>query len=272
MRIKFKFLQTDGVPLTADLMDEVQNAYAILNVLGDVTGHLTILAGCELQGSLVTPGVVVINGDVLYFEGGTVYDKVFIYQEDVTKIFKNQQAKVLIEKKTVKFGDSLITYNWAEFVRIQTLKSIKENLATKAEQSVVNNILERLTVLERKTAPIQPGGIIWAWRKPLSDIPAGWHECVDFRGKTLVGVDPADPDFNTVMAEFGEKMHQLTIAELARHYHDVAEYAGQPGMNYNHISATVMGGASPRTQPTGGDQPHNNVQPSKMVYFIEYIG
>lgn len=272
MRLNFKFLQTDGVPLTADLMDDLQNAYTVFNVLGDVAGHLTILSGCEIQGTLVTPGIVVINGDVLYFEGGTISSTVYIHQQDIQKIFKNQQAKVLIEKKTVKFGNAAITYNWVDFVRIQTLKSIKESLATKAEQAAVADLITRVQILEKKTAPIISGGVIMAWRRPLSELPAGWQECIDFRGKTLVGVDPADPDFNTVMAEFGEKMHQLTIAELARHYHDVAEYAGQPGMNGNHLSAGTNGGSSPRTQATGGDQPHNNVQPSKMVYFIEYIG
>lgn len=272
MRLNFKFLQTDGVPLTADLMDDIQQAYSIFNVLGDIAGNLTILSGCEMQGSLVTPGIVVINGDVLYFEGGTVYSTVFITQEDITKVFKNQQAKVLIEKKTVKFGDASVTYNWTDFVRIQTLRSIKESLATKAELATVINLVERVMILEKKTAPIKPGGTVWPWRVSLGEIPVGWKECTDFRGKTLVGVDPADPDFGTIMAEFGTKKHKLLESEMPIHVHGIAEYAGSPGMNNNHLSASTNGGASPRTTPAGGDQPHNNVQPSKMVYFIEYIG
>lgn len=272
MRLNFKFLQTDGLPLTADLMDDIQEAYSIFNVLGDIAGNFTILSGCEISGTLVSPGIVVINGDVLYFEGGTVYGTVFISQEDISKVFKNQQAKVLIEKKTVKFGDASVTYNWTDFVRIQTLRSIKESLATKAELSTVLNLVERVMLLEKKTAPIKPGGTVWPWRVSLGEIPVGWQECIDFQGKTLVGVDPADPDFDEIMSEFGEKKHLLTIPEMPIHTHDIAEYAGQPGMNGNHINAPLSGGASPRTQPTGGDQPHNNVQPSKMVYFIEYIG
>lgn len=272
MRLNFKFLQTDGVPLTADLMDEIQNAYSIFNVLGEVAGNFTILSGCEMQGTLVSPGIVAINGDVLYFEGGTAYSSVYIHRENITKVFKNQQAKVLIEKKTVKFGDAAETYNWTDFVRLQTLRSIKESLATKAELSTVINLVERVMLLEKKTAPIQPGGAVWVWRKPLSEIPVGYKECEDFRGKTLVGVDPNDPDFDEVMSEFGEKKHKLTEPEMPSHYHGIAEYAGSPGMNSNHLSASTNGGASPRTTSAGGDQPHNNVQPSKMVYFIEYIG
>lgn len=273
MRLNFKFMQTDGVPLTADLMDQIQEAYAIFNVIGNIAGSLTILSGCEINGTSVSPGIVVIDGDVLFFEGGTVYQKVFIHQEDIYKTFKNQVSKVLIEKKTVKFGDATTTYNWDSFIRIDTLKQIKENLALKANQSDLDDALADIAILKMKTAPIINGGIVLPWFKDVSEIPVGWKEALDIRGKTIVGLDPNDPTFSTLGAAVGSKTHVLTQAELPAV--NLQQTILQP---YNGIE--TPGGFAGSTDwkfrnwvlnvPLGGqNQPHNNIQPSTIANFIE---
>jgi hypothetical protein len=86
MRLNFRFLQTDGVPLTADLMDVLQQAYAIFNVLGDIAGNLTILKGCEVNGTFVESGIVVINGDVLFLKEAA-FTIMYLYIKKILKRF-----------------------------------------------------------------------------------------------------------------------------------------------------------------------------------------
>jgi hypothetical protein len=89
-------------------------------------------------------------------------------------------------------------------------------------------------------------------------------------GKTLVGIDATDTDFDTVEETGGEKTHALTEAELAEHNHD-----GLPV----HSSATVVGTTSTgywridsnstigETGNAGSGTAHNNLQPYIVTYM-----
>lgn len=137
MKLDINFLQTGGVPLTNDLMANIMDAMKLYDVLGDVTGNFTILSGCEpVAGSttVVSAGVVVINGEVLPFEGGSIFNKVYIHTEDVYKTFEDQTSKLLVKKKTVKFGSAVVEYNWADFTRITTLKDMMDIIEDKQDQ------------------------------------------------------------------------------------------------------------------------------------------
>lgn len=64
---------------------------------------------------------------------------------------------------------------------------------------------------------------------------------------------------------YGERMHQLTVDELAKHRHSVIWHASSAIDN----SYAVGAGSSPVADSTsyaGMDKPHNNVQPCKAVY------
>ena len=275
MRINIKFLQTDGVPLTNDLMDTLQEAFQIFSVIGDMAGNLTILSGCEITGSTVAPGVVAIDGDVLRFEGGLISDTVYIETEQIRKTFENQTDKVLIEKKTVKFGNALTTYNWSEFVKLDTIKELMAKINNGVTIAQYNALLSEIELLKLKTAPIINGGIIFPFRRPANEIPTGWKECIDFRGKTIVGRDPNDTDFANLGNTVGTKTHTLSINEMPDHDHDYDEIGnnsvggvpGPPGgydggNNRFHIRKL-------KTTSKGGNQPHNNIQPSRIVNYIE---
>lgn len=91
-------------------------------------------------------------------------------------------------------------------------------------------------------------------------------------GRVPVGVDSTQSEFMNVETEGGEKTHKLTIDEIPGHYHvydrrllywGEAELAGAIG------TGQANGGQSSRsnTQFTGGDQPHNNLQPYITCYM-----
>lgn len=99
------------------------------------------------------------------------------------------------------------------------------------------------------------------------------------QGRTLVGVDTSDSDFNVVKKTGGEKAHTLTVAELAEHKHTLwfTAASGDLGTNthyHNYGEGLAFGinnqrlyGRSDMIDNSGGGQAHNNMPP----YFTCYI-
>lgn len=97
-------------------------------------------------------------------------------------------------------------------------------------------------------------------------------------GRVPVGLDSDDTDFNEVGKTYGEKDHTLLEEELAEHVHKGLEFwnkavtfdAGS-GEGYNlQYGNSINPGyvAELWTNESGGNQPHNNVQPSIVVKYI----
>ena len=90
------------------------------------------------------------------------------------------------------------------------------------------------------------------------------------KGRTLVGVDTSQTEFNTVKKTGGEKVHKLTISEMPSHNHSTPNT-----LRYESTSTWWIGGTggttiavdNKATGSTGGGQAHNNLQP----YFTCYI-
>ena len=95
----------------------------------------------------------------------------------------------------------------------------------------------------------------------------------NIKGRSLVGVDPDDTDFNVVGATGGEKTHTLTIDEMPSHNHSVNTiYPFVNGGNRtavaNSNSNNVTGTAGDVVLNAGGGQAHNNLSPYAAVNFI----
>ena len=271
MRYNFKFLQTGGVPLTNDLMALIEEAYGIFEVLSLLSGNLTILSGCEIIGTNVSPGIVAIEGKLYYFEGGSIVSTVYIHTEEIQKTFEDQTTKTLIEKRTVKFGTGAVNYNWADFVKLKTLKEIQskvDNSVTQQEFAVAKADIE---LLKLKTAPIINGGVVWAWFKPVAEIPAGWKECTNVRGKTIVGWNPDDADFSTIGNSAGNKTIQLTVSQLPKikfQYTRTLPWAGNSGGGFGG-GGNQFEISSQNTNELGNNSPINIMIPHIIAAFIE---
>ena len=87
-------------------------------------------------------------------------------------------------------------------------------------------------------------------------------------GRTLVGVDTSQTEFDTVEKTGGEKTHTLTIDEMPSHSHDAKGWAAviDGSGSYKTLGAEGVS-RTYSTDATGGGQSHNILQPYITVYM-----
>ena len=96
----------------------------------------------------------------------------------------------------------------------------------------------------------------------------------DLKGKTTVGLNSSDTDFNAIGKSGGEKTHKLTVSEMPKHNHvsNSLPYASADVNGVNRLAASSGGGTNftVKTQivDAGGDGSHNNLQPYVTTNYI----
>nr|DAI08410.1 MAG TPA: baseplate wedge protein [Bacteriophage sp.] len=88
-------------------------------------------------------------------------------------------------------------------------------------------------------------------------------------GRTLIGVNTSDDDFDKVEKTGGEKEHILTIQEMPSHYHQLAIDGGSDAGTMDKVALNGYGSARwySNTRNTGNTQPHNNMPPYITCYM-----
>lgn len=88
------------------------------------------------------------------------------------------------------------------------------------------------------------------------------------KGQVPVGVDTSDSDFNTVEKTGGEKEHTLTVDEMPSHKHDFGQqFATTSSLSGEYGYYMIAGTQTDVIKNTGGNQPHNNLQPYITCYM-----
>lgn len=99
-------------------------------------------------------------------------------------------------------------------------------------------------------------------------------------GRVLVGftssVSNTLPEWVKIAgSQYGDYTHKLTTAEIPSHSHQLGERFGGDDSSAGSFEPFEPWEEGKRNSnnslPTGGDQPHNNVQPSIVVYFWKRI-
>ncbi|MCE7991050.1 MAG: hypothetical protein HEP71_03685 [Roseivirga sp.] len=136
-----------------------------------------------------------------------------------------------------------------------------------------------------------PSGAIVMWSGSAAAIPAGWALCdgtnstPDLRGRFIVGLDPSDPEYDTIGETGGQKEVTLTTSEIPSHSHGNRVNTGyggsQSAANTYPAGRTYAASAyrslrNPSTNytntneivATGGGQAHENRPPYFALAFI----
>ena len=272
-----------GYPFDVAFLAFMQNAYNLFNHFGHLAGNKVIISGCEEVGNTITPGTVYINGELFPFEGGAKDDTVIIKEETNEVTFEDGFLRPLETIRTAAFGRSVPekTFNWEDFKRITNLQELGEN---KTDNTETKKLIERIEKLEKQKQAV-PIGLVAIWGKPENEIPEGWEEYVPMRGVMPIGIDPEykkdendaeDYRLNVLKHRSGKRSHRLTIEEMPSHNHNIDKLPTQfkdTDRGVGHYSEFSLDDITSRTSSaTGGDQPHNNMPPYRVVQFIKYVG
>ena len=89
-------------------------------------------------------------------------------------------------------------------------------------------------------------------------------------GRTMVGLDSTQTEFDAAEETGGSKTHTLTTSELPSHTHTVSIPSSENGGSYNAHALFPDGSSSGETfttAATGSGSAHNNLQPYIVVYL-----
>ena len=275
--------QAGGFPLTTETLNYLQNTYKIFNAISGLTGDLAIVSGCQQVGNTISDGVVCIEGELYPFEGTTIGATVFIKETQTQQTFEDGSSKNVYIQKVATFGNSTRTYPWASFKRIMTNQQIEQQTL-----SDDNSVLKRLEKLENRVTKTIPIGLVAIWGKPANvPIPEGWREYEPLRGRMPIGkvndllddASLASWNLHQIGYAGGEYEHKLTIEEMPNHNHGVihkvanVKYGGsEQGERPLSIYGDNEAISDHPITYVGGNQPHNNMPPYRVIQFIEYVG
>lgn len=125
---KIDFSHKPDFPFNAATLEYVQGQILLLQQLSVANGALYILSGCEDVGGNVSAGYVVINGEVLPFEAGTLGTDVVIVENVRSKTFKDSVIRNFYKDRSARFGSVGTTYAWADFERCSPTDGILKRM------------------------------------------------------------------------------------------------------------------------------------------------
>lgn len=267
---KYNFLQNGGFPFEMNILDGMQKAYEIFNSLGALAGELTIISGCLVSGTNVSDGFVHINGEILPFVGGAVGANVIIEETTLQVEFQDQNTRTIKTSKVAKFGVGLTSYAWEDFKRPNTTTQLSNLIAS---------LTQRVTDLENVPTAFVVG-MVMVWNRPANEIPAGWEEYIEMRGRMPVGLNPAYEQLTdrthyhleTLGYAAGSREHQLTVDEMPNHSHALTAAVAGQNISTSGSGTQAAANTALNTAGAGGNQAHNNMSPYRVVHFIKYVG
>lgn len=168
-------------------------------------------------------------------------------------------------------NDSLISdlvskaLSQAAEAKAEATRAKDEAAEAKAEAIRVSNLMESIT------SKLLPNAVV-AFNSP--SCPQGWKDFERANGRTIIGSGKGTGlthrEFNS---QLGEETHKLTIEEIPRHSHSYTWYAARDfnsiddghddADGFNREKETYHG----ETEKVGGDNPHNNMQPSLVLKY-----
>ena len=282
-----KFMREAGLNYN-NLPDNVSNGYQLFEAIKRVAAKNDFIGSATKQGN-----------DTVYFDAplNIFKDKesmIFNVNFDSTDALNKaicpapNFSKTLVISGAFKSGQKIRLINEASKIVVSGIY----------ETNDVPNLLQRLTSLEsvigtmnKIITPIVNGGTPLLWMRPANEIPEGYQEVTEFRGKSLIGFDPNDTDFNVVFGSVGSKSFNIQKQNLPAEgigykdsYYIENSNTGsgidgkiQLGSNYfgsngSDTDNNALFYRNAVTDNLGDGTAINKLDPSRIVMFIKYTG
>lgn len=248
---KQNFESENSFPLSTKALTFMQDMVMASAQLAQIGGDNYILSGCETSGNNVAPGIIVINGEVMPFEGGAKVRTITIIETPESIIANGLPFDNIRVTRKAKFatGTGANYYPWANFKPLKTNKQLEE---LKATVKYVDDEIKKIQAV--------PTGVIVMWSGSVSNIPKGWQLCdysiipgtnkrtPDLRGRFIVGYSNDESDYGLIGKTGGKKSVTLSKDELPSHSHSFKNYffseknrSAVGGDGYDQFSKNIIG-------------------------------
>lgn len=277
-----------GLRFTQEILDFMQQSYttAIL-ALGKAFGNYVVLEGCVESAGVVSDGWILVDGEPIRFINSNIDSKVQITTNTQDVFFKSG-TPYPIKQSQIAQCSPVGNFNYNQLKRLNDYSTMQQQLASHiASTWRAGDIKEVDCTLTYIQANFDSTGLGINER-------VGWAVCNgnngtrNRQGRTSVGmyypsllVNPNDNVwdvlYNNIGSLFGKNKHQLTEAELAEHDHTI-ETGGDTYLDDwadGYIKARQNADNrvqnNKRTGKAGGNQPHENRQPSIVTLIIQKL-
>ena len=190
-------------------------------------------------------------------------------EEKTTYITKNTGTAVL--KGNVV--NNLSTYDWNNAPSIGAVRNYLESSAVLHQSDIENIVSQAVSEALLAGHPVGSIEVNVSGDNPGTYLGGTWESFGT--GKTLVGIDTSQTEFNTIEKTGGEKTHTLTTQEMPKHKHfNGYKFRDGSGSSWGYrVTSGAKEGNTDGTSDgeTGGGQAHNNLQPYITVYFWKRI-
>lgn len=123
------FLKYNQFPTSAETFEALQSMINLIARVASLGGANYILDGCNESGNNVSPGTVVLNGEILPFQGGPKSTYVVISEtKDSVQVYDNVYTDLYISRKVI-FGTGTGQLAWSGFKRFTDLLTLANNIA-----------------------------------------------------------------------------------------------------------------------------------------------
>lgn len=205
-------------PLSTQAMAFIQDMINSCGLLTLIGGKNYILSGCEKTGNTVSDGWIVVNGELLPFQGGTAANTIVVVEEAEDVNANGMTFERARIRRYAKFGTGTGAnyWSWSIFNPLPTNQQLNLKKAT------VEYVDDEIAKIGGTTIP---AGVVVMWSGSPTAIPSGWALCdgtqntPDLRGRFVVGYNRDDADYNGIGKSGGNKTATLTTANLPAHTH-----------------------------------------------------
>ena len=285
---EINFLAADDFPAASDDLNRLQEATFMVATLALLGGSNYILSGCVSDGTIVSPGVIVIDGKILPFSGGEKKDKVTIWETKTTlEAFDVNYPEAYIDRVAVLTDEG--PYNWADFKQVLTNKQLEDKIEAIRSESpgfvkmwsgAINRLDESKYLLcDGRTVNTKDYPDLAYFYGKESDVS---FQLPDLRKRFIAGYDNSTEDYSQIGKKGGEEKHALTADENGEHQHIVPwgenlKTAWQPPWGWpadsfnnkkGYNSETDDDNTWPYTSPSGKGMPHENRPPFYVLAFV----